>query len=95
MQTKLIAELNRIENGIMRNSGKDIPYSHPAYDQLIDDFSVQNKVFKDVDPKDIDYDVAYNLITAIDNELTALHEKEKIMGSFKGELKRRPPFKRL
>lgn len=95
MQTKLIAELKRIENGIMKNSGQDIPYSHPAYDQLIDDFSAQNKLFKDVDPKDVDYDVAYNLVTAIDNELTALHDKEEIMGTFKGDLKRRPPFKRL
>ncbi|EHN8809159.1 MULTISPECIES: hypothetical protein [Enterobacter] len=95
MQTKLIAELKKIEHGIKKNSGKKIPYSHPAYDQLIEDFSAQDKIFKDVDPNDVDYQIAHDLILAIDNELTALHDREQIMGSFGDNLPSRPPFKRL
>lgn len=95
MQTKLIAELKKIEHGIMKNAGKKIPYSHPAYDQLIEDFSDQDKIFKDVDPNDVDYQIARDLILAIDNALTALHDREKIMGSFGDDLPSRPPFKRL
>lgn len=95
MLNEIITELTKIDDGIRLNSGKKIPYSDPAYDQLIEDFSAQNQIFKKVDPQAVDYDKAHSLVITIDNELTALYEKEQILGSFDGNLGRRPPLKRL